>query len=120
VRKRGMGANRVEGIVLKDMKVLLVDDMMAAGASKAGFVSALRARGARVQDLFIVFDYGILGADSLLDSLDLRLHALANWRDVFAAAEARNDFGRDARVELAQFLEDPSAWSSAHGGIGRA
>lgn len=120
VRKRGMGANRVEGVVLKDMKVLLVDDMMAAGASKAGFVSALRARGARVHDLFVVFDYGILGADSLLDSLDLRLHALANWRDVLAAAEARNDFGRDARIELAQFLENPSAWSSAHGGIGRA
>ena len=120
VRKRGMGANRVEGVVLKDMKVLLVDDMMAAGASKAGFVSALRARGARVQDLFVIFDYGILGADSLLDSLDLRLHALANWRDVLAAAETRNDFGRDARIELAQFLENPSAWSSAHGGIGRA
>lgn len=120
VRKRGTGANRVEGVVLKDMKVLLVDDLLAAGASKAGFVGALRARGARVQDLFVVFDYSVLGAGSLLDSLDLRLHALANWRDVLTAAEARNDFGREARIELAQFLENPSAWSTAHGGIGRA
>ena len=120
VRKRGTGASRVEGIVLKDMKVLLVDDLMAAGASKAGFVGALRARGASVHDLFVVFDYGVLGADDLLAALGLRLHALATWRDVLAAAEARNDFGREARIELAQFLENPSAWSLAHGGIGPA
>ena len=120
VRKRGTGANRIEGVLLKDMKVLLVDDLMAAGTSKAGFVSALRARGARVQDIFVIFDYGILGADSLLNSLGLQLHALVTWKDVLTAADARNDFGREARIELAEFLESPSAWSLAHGGIGPA
>ncbi len=120
VRKRGTGANRVEGVLLKDMKVLLVDDLMAAGTSKAGFVSALRARGARVEDIFVIFDYGILGADSLLRALGLQLHALVTWKDVLAAADARNDFGRDARAELAEFLDNPSAWSLAHGGIGPA
>src|SRR5437899_6833205 len=50
VRKRAVGTNQVEGVVRRGSKVLLVDDMMAAGASKVAFVSALRGAGSVVED----------------------------------------------------------------------
>jgi orotate phosphoribosyltransferase len=118
VRKRAIGSNQVEGVLRKGAKVLLVDDMMAAGTSKLGFVSALRAAGAVVEDVFVIFDYGTFGADSLLASLGVKVHALASWSDILAVARARNDFGNAALDELEEFLNDPSAWSQAHGGMG--
>ena len=118
VRKRGAGTNQVEGVVRKGSKVLLVDDMMAAGASKVAFVSALRGVGANVEDAFVIFDYGTFGAEALLATLGVNTHALASWRDILAVARARNDFGSAALDELDEFLSDPSAWSQARGGMG--
>ncbi|MEO7241766.1 MAG: orotate phosphoribosyltransferase [Variovorax sp.] len=118
VRKRTAGANRVEGVVKNGGKVLLVDDLVAAGTSKASFVGTLRGAGATVEDVLVFFDYGTFEADVLLASLGLRLHALASWADVLAVARQRHDFGHQARAELAEFLRDPAAWSQTHGGIG--
>jgi orotate phosphoribosyltransferase len=118
VRKRAVGTNQVEGVIRKGAKVLLVDDMMAAGASKIAFVSALRSAGAEVQDAFVIFDYGTFGAEALLATLGVKLHALATWRDILAVARTRNDFGDAALDELRDFLSDPSAWSQARGGMG--
>ena len=118
VRKRAVGPNQVEGVVRKGAKVLLVDDMMAAGASKVAFVSALRSAGAHVADAFVIFDYGTFGADALLRTLGVTTHALATWRDILAIARSRHDFGSAALDELDEFLSDPSAWSQARGGMG--
>ena len=118
VRKRAAGTNQVEGVIRKGAKVLLVDDMMAAGASKIAFISALRSAGAKVQDAFVIFDYGTFGAEALLATLGVKVHALATWRDILAVARTRNDFGGAALDELGEFLLDPSAWSQARGGMG--
>ncbi len=117
VRKRAAGGNRVEGVVLKDTKVLLVDDLVAAGSSKVSFVAALRSAGAKVEDLFVIFDYGTFGTQALMETIGLRLHALASWSDVLSVAIARNDFGPAAIAELAEFIDHPAEWSQAHGGI---
>jgi adenine/guanine phosphoribosyltransferase-like PRPP-binding protein len=61
VRKRAVGVRQIEGVVEQGGKVLLVDDMVSAGQYKLSFIDALRAEGARVEDLFVVFDYGCLG-----------------------------------------------------------
>jgi orotate phosphoribosyltransferase len=118
VRKRAAGTNQIEGVVPRGSKVLLVDDMMAAGASKVAFVSALRGVGAVVEEVFVIFDYGTFEADALLSTLGVNVHALASWRDILAVARARNDFGSAALDELDEFLSDPSAWSQARGGLG--
>lgn len=120
VRKRAVGTNQVEGVIRKGAKVLLVDDMMAAGASKIAFVSALRSAGAKVQDAFVIFDYGTFGTEALLATLGVKLHALATWRDILSVARTRNDFGDPALDELRDFLSDPSVWSQARGGIGES
>lgn len=118
VRKRAIGSNQVEGVVAQGAKVLLVDDMMAAGNSKVGFVSALRAVGAVVENVFVVFDYGTFPTAELLAPFALKVHSLATWHDILAVARERGDFGPDALRELREFLDDPAAWSQARGGRG--
>jgi orotate phosphoribosyltransferase len=118
VRKKQAGQSQIEGLIKPGDKVLLVDDMMAAGHSKVKFCKALAAAGATVQDLFIIFDYGSFPTSQLLAPLGVTVHALATWRDVLVVARERGDI--DARVldELEEFLNDPPRWSQAHGGLG--
>lgn len=116
VRKKQAGQSQVEGVLEPGSKVLLVDDMMAGGQSKLRFCQALSSGGARVEDLFIVFDYDTFPTEKLLGPLGVKVHALATWRDVLAVATQRNNFPAPVLDELAEFLHDPAAWSRDRGG----
>jgi orotate phosphoribosyltransferase len=118
VRKKQAGQSRIVGVVKPGDKVLLVDDMMAAGQSKVGFCKALAAAGAKVEDLFVIFNYGAFPSHHALDALNVRVHALATWRDILAVARERGDLNAQAIGELSEFLDDPARWSRDHGGIG--
>ncbi len=123
VRKQAKGFGRnaqIEGDFADGARVVLVEDLATDGASKINFVTALRKAGAKVSDSFVVFFYGIFpGALGTLAESDLRLHFLATWWDVLKVAEEGEYFDRKAIAEVRRFLEDPIAWSSAHGGKGK-
>jgi len=122
VRKqpKGFGRNaQIEGDIEGMNKVLLVEDLATDGASKVNFVNALRTAGCEVSDAFVVFFYGVFpGATEALAKIGLRLHHLAVWRDVLEVAEAGGLFTPDAIAGVHEFLDDPVAWSVAHGGKG--
>jgi orotate phosphoribosyltransferase len=118
VRKRAVGTSLVEGMLEQGARVLLVDDMMAAGTSKARFVRTLRDAGASVRDVFVVFDYATFNTRQIFEPMGLRVHALATWRDILTVAQRRNDFALESLMELEEFLDHPSDWSRAHGGRG--
>lgn len=119
VRKRAVGSRQIEGVVEQGGKVLLVDDMVSAGQYKLSFIDALRAQGARVEDLFVVFDYGCFGSDTVLSQHGVRVHALCNWQDVLAMAFQRGGFSVEQLAIWQAFLQNPAKWSLAHGGIGK-
>lgn len=120
VRKRGLGQHQIEGVLHPGDRVLLVDDMMAAGQSKLRFYQALKGEGAQVRDLFVLFDYGTFPTAQTLGPLGLHVHALCTWRDVLAVATQRAAFAPAALAELRDFIDNPSLWSQNHGGIGAA
>ncbi len=65
--------------------------------------------GGETAHTFVVFHYGIFPQSiAALAEHGVTLHALATWWDALALAEERG------------YLEDPEAWSAAHGGETRA
>src|SRR5436853_6251921 len=93
VRKKpkGFGRNaQIEGELLVGQRVLLVEDLTTDGRSKINFCKALRDAGAQVDNVFVMFNYDIFPESRrILDELDVRLHALATWRDVLSVAKKR-------------------------------
>lgn len=120
VRKqaKGFGRNaRIEGNLHDGKRVLLVEDLATDGASKLSFANALREAGAIVDRAFVVFFYGIFpGALAALAEAGLNLTYLATWWDVLREAEATQAFPAPMLAEVRAFLENPIAWSAAHGG----
>lgn len=122
VRKKpiGWGVNaQVEGELAAGARCLLVDDLTTDGLSKIGAARALRQAGARVEHVFVVFNYDIYpqSARAYADS-GITLHALATWQDIFAVTKSVNYFTPERAREIKTFLADPIGWSLAHGGAG--
>jgi orotate phosphoribosyltransferase len=55
------------------------------------------------------------GAAERLETLQLRLHALATWQDVLRVGQDAALSGAD-HAELERFIADPVSWSAKHGG----
>jgi orotate phosphoribosyltransferase len=124
VRKKpkGFGQNAlIEGDVPVGKRTLLVEDLTTDGGSKIKFANALRDAGAICNHTFVVFFYGVFpGAFEKLAEMDISLHSLCTWWDVLEACKDRPYFSDSALSEVRRFLENPVAWSAAHGGISSA
>ena len=121
VRKKPKGFGRgaqIEGHMPEGSRVLLVEDLATDGASKVSFANALRDGGAVVTDVFSVFFYGIFKeSPQIFADAGLKLHALATWQDVLAAARRRALFDATTLAEVEKFLAAPADWSRDHGGV---
>ncbi len=124
VRKqpKGFGRNAlIEGDVPEGRRTLLVEDLTTDGQSKVRFATALREAGARVDHAFVVFFYGVFpGSFATLARMQIGLHHLCTWWDVLEACRDRPYFDDAALAEVRRFLENPVAWSAAHGGVASA
>jgi orotate phosphoribosyltransferase len=117
-KPRGFGAQAQVGSLRPGTRVLLVDDVTTDGRTKAALCGALRAAQARVEHVLVMFYYDVFPeARALLDSLNIRLHYLATWRDILAEARASGYFAPAAAADVERFIEQPAQWSLEHGGI---
>ncbi len=108
---------QIEGELKPGARVLLVEDLATDGASKVNFLGALRAAGASCEHSVVVFYYGIFPkAPEIIRGAGITLHAMTTWRHVIDAAEATGYFKADQVKGIRDFLENPEAWSKAHGG----
>ncbi len=121
VRKspKGFGRNaQIEGHLNEGQRVLLVDDLATDGRSKVNFCKALRDAGATVEHIFVLFYYGIFKEGrQVFDNIGVHLHALATWSDILTAAKESSKFDKSTLAEVETFIDDPVAWSKAHGGV---
>lgn len=114
VRKQAKGFGRnaqIEGDMKEGARVLLVEDLATDGGSKVNFVNALRSAGGVVSHAFVIFHYGIFAASTkTLDSIDVKLLALATWRDVLAVAEQEKFFDAAQLAAIKSYIADPENW----------
>jgi orotate phosphoribosyltransferase len=69
-----------------------------------------------VTDVLTIFYHSAFpGAADRLAQTGLSLHPLATWRDILRA-EVSKRFDPAQRRQIEDFLADPIAWSTRHGG----
>ncbi len=112
-KKYGRNA-RIEGVINKNDRVLLVEDLATDGGSKISFVDAIRETGATCEHTAVIFFYDIFEhANSSLQDKGITLHHLCNWWDVLAEAKRTNSFDSETLKEVEDFLKTPKAWRDA-------
>ena len=117
VRKRAKGygiASKVEGRLEEGWSILLVEDLVTDGGSKLGFIEALRAGGATVEDALVLFDRQ-QGGDRLLAEHGVTLHAVTDRTTTLEVGEAIQVLERAERREVEVYFADPASWHSQRG-----
>jgi uridine monophosphate synthetase len=79
-KKHGL-KKMIEGEFKKGQKILLVDDLVSSGFSKAFAITALRDEGATVSDLFVFIDRSKGLADFEKEN-SIKVHYLINAKDI--------------------------------------
>ncbi|MEZ5831748.1 MAG: orotate phosphoribosyltransferase [Dongiaceae bacterium] len=117
-KPKGFGRNaQIEGMLPEGARALLVEDLATDGGSKLNFINAIRTAGGKVGHALVVFHYGIFPqAVEDLKAQGVNLIGLATWWDVLQAAGDLGHLNAAEAKDVRAFLEDPEAWSSAHGG----
>ena len=117
-KPKGFGRNaQIEGVLPEGARTLLVEDLATDGGSKLNFINAIRTAGGKVSHALVVFHYGIFPqALEDLKAQGVSLIGLATWWDVLQAAGDLGRLGAEEAKDVRSFLENPEAWSAAHGG----
>ena len=107
--------SRIEGGVVAEKRVLLVEDLVTTGMSSLASVDALREAGALVDTCLAIVSYEFREADEAFSAAGMRLYALTSFADILEAAVEAKRFGREAMEVINDWLRDPEGWAARHG-----
>lgn len=93
----------VEGQLLSNSRVLLVEDLITDGESKLHFIDAVQACNGKVEHVLVLFDRE-QGGRQLLGSRGITLHAITTMSSVIELAETEQLLSQSELLSLRQYL----------------
>ncbi len=119
IRKKPKGfgkMSQIEGFIDEGRQNIgLVEDVQNFGVSVKVFVDAIRAAGATVEHLFVIFQHGHESSQQNMRDMGLTLHALASWRDVLRVARQDGYFDAATADSVEEYLQNPDKWAADRG-----
>ena len=81
---------KIEGNVLQNSNVLLVEDLLTDGGSKKHFFNAIKEEKLNLVSTFVIFNYGIFNEKIKLDGFSSKLIFLTDWKSVLDTTKSKN------------------------------
>src|SRR5690606_13935939 len=78
-KTHGLG-KQVEGILLPEQKVVVVEDLISTGKSSGQAISGIKRCDAEVLKLISIFNYGFFQAEERFAVLGIKYHSLTNLK----------------------------------------
>lgn len=110
-KEHGMG-NLIEGRVVKNQRVVVVEDLVSTGGSSLKAVEALRAAGFKVLGMVSVFSYGFDVASRNFYEADVSLISLSDYGHLLSQAVQEKYVGEDEIISLKAWRVDPAHWKN--------
>ena len=107
VRKRpkSYGTNeQIEGVLKKDAKVILVDDMATNAFSKIKFIEGIKYSKGIVEDVLIILDREQGGVEALAKE-NVKLHSLITLKELLNYMKDNNIMDESKYNEIMDYLE---------------
>ena len=94
----------IEGILKKDQKVILIDDMATNAFSKIRFIDGIKHSGGIVNDVLIVLDREQGGVEAL-EKEGVKLHSLITLKELLSYMKDNNMVDDDKFNEILIYLK---------------
>ncbi len=107
-------ANRVEGHLAAGADVLLVEDLITDGGSKASFLAAIAAAGGQVRHVLVLFDRQQGGREQLAQQ-GITLSAVTDRSTALAVGVAAGFLSAADCSSISAYFADVAAWHRERG-----
>jgi orotate phosphoribosyltransferase len=100
--------NNIEGKVVPNAKVVVIEDLISTGGSSVAVVNALRDAGFNVLGVVAIFSYNLLKAEIVFKDNDSEYHAISNY-DILKEVALENDYiSKEDLAKLNYWKKDPT------------
>lgn len=109
--------NLIEGELLPGARYLVVEDLISTGGSSLQAVEALRQAGGEVAGVVALFSYGFAEAQAAFDTAHCPFATLSHYDALLTEAVASGYITTEEQSLLADWRQDPVAWSERVGQV---
>ncbi len=102
-KKHGLG-NQIEGFLPVNSKVIVIEDLISTGKSSLNACLALQARGAQIQYLISIFQYGFAQAKIHFQDHQIPFCSLTDFETLIQ----NMNFSESQRKWLLDWIQNPS------------
>jgi len=103
--------NQVEGLLEKNKKVVVVEDLISTGKSSLNAVKALKEEGAIVKGMVAIFSYGFELAEENFKDANVNLTTLSDYNHLLELALDNNYISEKELETLKNWRTNPSTWN---------
>ncbi|MDP7116634.1 MAG: orotate phosphoribosyltransferase [Candidatus Woesearchaeota archaeon] len=105
-RPKGYGTqSMIEGVVSKDQRAVLIDDLITNGASKTRFIEGIRAAGAKANKVAVILDRGQGGKEALSND-GIELSSLITLKELLDYMREHSMVEKEKYEEVLGYLEE--------------
>jgi len=108
-KKHGL-QNKIEGVLEKGQRVVVIEDLISTGGSSLDAVDAIRETGGDVVGLLAVFSYGFDVAKENFLSKKCEYGTLTNYETLIDVASKDNYIESKDIESVKEWKKDPSSW----------
>ena len=106
--------NQIEGLIKKNIKAIVIEDLISTGKSSLNAVDALKKEKVNVIGLISLFSYELEDAMKNISKSGLNYCSLSNFSDLIKIALSTNYINTKQKEEIFKWRLNPQKWREAN------
>ena len=106
--------NQIEGLIEKNIKAIVIEDLISTGKSSLNAVDALKKEKVNVIGLISLFSYELEDAKKNISKSGLNYCSLSNFSDLIKIALSTNYINTKQKEEIFKWRLNPQKWREAN------
>ena len=102
--------NQIEGLIKKNIKAIVIEDLISTGKSSLNAVDALKKEKVNVIGLISLFSYELEDAKKNISKSGLNYCSLSNFSDLMKIALSTNYINTKQKEEILKWRLNPQKW----------
>lgn len=107
--------NKIEGLVQKGWRAVVVEDLISTGGSSVETVRGLREAGLEAEDIVAIFTYNMKAATDKFLAEKISLFALTDFATLINVAAKKKYITEQEKETALEWNQDPQGWGKKMG-----
>ena len=109
---------QVEGVLKRDQKVLVIEDLISTGKSGLETLSIIRKNGGKVDDVVSIFSYTLTQSLQNYQKAKAKLYYLVDAPSLLEVAEKEGCIKEKEKNAILEWIKSPVDWEKKRTGFG--